>query len=54
MTPSNLALTLASVFAIGVGQVLFKLAAQSASRGSGSPWDLLNPWLARIRRIPPA
>ena len=45
MTPSNLALTLASVFAIGVGQVLFKLAAQSASRGSGSPWDLLNPWL---------
>jgi drug/metabolite transporter (DMT)-like permease len=45
MSPFNLVLTLGSVFAIGVGQILFKLAAQSAGRGSGSAWDLLNPWL---------
>lgn len=45
MSPTNLALTLASVFAIGVGQILFKMAAQQASRGSGAPLDLLNAWL---------
>ena len=45
MSPANLALTLVSVLAIGVGQILFKLAAQAASRGSGAVSDLLNAWL---------
>ena len=45
MSSANVAMTLASVLAIGVGQILFKLAAQAGSRGSGSPMDLLNTWL---------
>ena len=45
MSPTNLALTLACVAAIAVGQVFFKLAARAASGAGAVPWDLLNPYL---------
>lgn len=45
MSPTNLALTLACVAAIAVGQVFFKLAARAAGGAAGFPWDLLNPYL---------
>ena len=45
MSSTNLALTLACVAAIAVGQVFFKLAARAASGAAALPWDLLNPYL---------
>jgi drug/metabolite transporter (DMT)-like permease len=38
------ALTLACVFAIAAGQILFKLAARAATGGAGFPWDFLNAY----------
>lgn len=45
MSATNLALTLACVAAIAVGQVFFKLAARAASGTADFPWDLLNAYL---------
>ena len=42
MTAIHLALTLACVLAIAVGQILFKLAARAAAGSAGMPWDFLN------------
>jgi drug/metabolite transporter (DMT)-like permease len=45
MNATLLALTLACVLLIAVGQILFKLAARAATGGAGLPWDLFNGWL---------
>jgi drug/metabolite transporter (DMT)-like permease len=45
MSSTNLALTLACVAAIAVGQVFFKLAARAAGAAADFPWGLLNAYL---------
>jgi drug/metabolite transporter (DMT)-like permease len=46
MSLTNLALTLACVAGIAVGQIFFKLAARAASGAAAVlPWDFLNPYL---------
>jgi drug/metabolite transporter (DMT)-like permease len=44
MSAMHLALTLACVLAIAAGQILFKLAARSATGTAGFPWEFLNAW----------
>lgn len=42
MNATHLALTLACVLAIAVGQILFKLAARAADPTTGFPWEFVN------------